>query len=109
MTAPLAYLNGQFIPGPLCVPVSDTGFVVGATVTDLVRTFLGRLYRFDDHLDRFRQSCWLCRVPLSASDDELRAAAARLVGDPAQEHALVLLATPGPLGHYAGIPKSGDD
>jgi branched-subunit amino acid aminotransferase/4-amino-4-deoxychorismate lyase len=109
MTQPLAYRNGQFITGPLTVSAADAGFVFGATVTDLVRTFNHKLFRFDDHLARFRQSCRSCSVPLPTGDDELRTAADRLVDHDttSNELALVLLATPGPLGHYAGLPESG--
>jgi branched-subunit amino acid aminotransferase/4-amino-4-deoxychorismate lyase len=137
MTQPLAYCNGQFVTGALSVPVSDAGFVCGATVTDLVRTFRHKLFRLDDHLVRFRQSCRHCCVPLLIDDAELKAAAERLIEHYAgllpgarslllrdergevvgrftanetgffPDLTLVLLATPGPLGHYAGLPESG--
>jgi branched-chain amino acid aminotransferase len=109
MTQPLAYRNGQFIPGPLAIPISDAGFVFGATVTDLVRTFNHTLFRLDDHLARFRASCGLCRVPLPIGDDELRTAAHRLVDHDtsSNELALVMLATPGLIGRYAGSSESG--
>jgi branched-chain amino acid aminotransferase len=109
MTQPLAYRNGQLITGPLAVPVADAGFVFGATVTDLVRTFQRKLFRFDDHLARFRASCEWCWIPLPIDDEELRTAAKRLVDHDtaSKELALVMLATPGPIGHYAGLPESG--
>src|SRR5262245_12815895 len=98
----LAYLNGQFVPlAQLAIPVSDAGFVFGATATDFVRTFRGKLFRLSDHIERFRQSCELCRIPLTATDGELTAAAAKLVESngrsSAGELALILFATPGPL------------
>ena len=109
MTQPLVYVNGQFTPGPLAVIAADAGFVFGATVTDLVRTFNRKLYRLDDHLARFLASCNLCRVPLPIGDEDLCAAAKRLVDHDTEsrELALVLLATPGPIGHYAGSAESG--
>jgi branched-chain amino acid aminotransferase len=104
------YVNGQFLPGPLVLPSRDAGFVFGATVTDLCRTFRHKLFRLDDHLARFRQSCRLCRVPLPISDHELRLDAEKLVEHNAAllppaggDLALVLLATPGPIGYYAGL------
>ena len=54
----LAPLNGQFLPqsrGTLAL--NDAGFVFGATVTDLCRTFAHRPYRLADHLARFAVSC----------------------------------------------------
>jgi len=109
MTAPIAYLNGRFIPfAELTLPVWDAGFVFGATVTDLVRTFRGKPFQLDDHIARFRQSCKLCRVSLPVADDELRNGALKLVEHntavlPANnELAIVMFATPGPIGYYAG-------
>jgi branched-subunit amino acid aminotransferase/4-amino-4-deoxychorismate lyase len=116
MTAPIAYLNGRFIPfAELTLPVWDAGFVFGATVTDLVRTFRGKPFRFDDHIARFRQSCRLCRISLAVADDELRKGALKLVEHntallPANtELAIVLFATPGPIGYYAGRAGSPGD
>jgi branched-chain amino acid aminotransferase len=114
MNQPLAYLNGRsLVQGEACLPLHDAGFVWGATVTDLCRTFHHRLFRLSDHLARFRQGCGLARVPQSVPDDELTAIAERLTGHnaallgPEQELALVLFATPGPVGHYAGQSGQG--
>jgi branched-subunit amino acid aminotransferase/4-amino-4-deoxychorismate lyase len=57
MTEPIAFLNGDFLPASaLCVPVYDAGFVLGATVTEQLRTFAGRLFHLDEHLARLRRS-----------------------------------------------------
>jgi branched-chain amino acid aminotransferase len=116
-TQPLAYLNGQFLPQVSAqLSLHDAGFVWGATVTDLCRTFRRRLFRLADHLRRFRESCRLARVPQPLSDEELTSIAERLVEHNAVllgaegELALVLFATPGPIGYYAGLaggPGSG--
>jgi branched-subunit amino acid aminotransferase/4-amino-4-deoxychorismate lyase len=105
MPETLAYLNGQFVPASqLAIPVADAGFVFGAAATEFVRTFRGRLFRLDDHLTRLQQSCELCRIPLRVSEDELRAAAERLVKHNHSEGELahILFATPGPLAHLGG-------
>ncbi len=53
----LAYLNGQFIPeASLAVPFFDAGFVQGVTVAEQVRTFGGKLFRLDRHLERLQRS-----------------------------------------------------
>src|SRR4051794_39428849 len=111
---PLAYLNGRFlVQGEACLPLHDAGFVWGATVTDLCRTFRHRLFRLPDHLARFRQSCQLARVPQLLTDNELTDLAERLIAHNGalltaeQELALVLFATPGPIGHYAGLSGHG--
>jgi len=110
----LAFHNGRFVPSDLAaLPPHDAGVVSGATVTDLVRTFRHRLFRLDDHLTRFRLSCERCRVPLTMADSDLYAAALELVTrnahfvPPDGELGLVLLATPGQLGAYAGVPHDG--
>lgn len=92
------------------MPLHDAGFIWGATVTDLCRTFHHNLFRLDDHLARFRQSCQLARVPQPVLDDELRRVAMELTSRNAalipEDHdlALVMFATPGPIGFYAGEP-----
>jgi branched-chain amino acid aminotransferase len=83
---------------------------MGATVTDLCRTVKHRLYLWDDHLGRFRQSCQLVRIPQEVPDRELTEIAQSLISHNSdlleldQELALVVFATPGEIGYYAGLP-----
>lgn len=114
MTAPLAYLNGRFVPfAEAALPLHDAGFVSGATIVDNARTFRQQLFRWSDHLARFRRDCASCYVPLRATDAELTAAAHELVArnarllPPGGELQLVTFATPGPLGFYVGGGTSG--
>jgi branched-subunit amino acid aminotransferase/4-amino-4-deoxychorismate lyase len=52
-----AYLNGRFVPGTQAsVPISDAGFVLGATVSEQLRTFDGKLFRLEAHLERLAHS-----------------------------------------------------
>lgn len=111
MVSSLAYLNGQFIDADkLCLPVHDAGFVMGATVTDLCRSFGHKLYRWTDHAARFERSCSLARISLAVAGAELNACGRRLVEnnikllDADSDLALVIFATPGPIGYYAGLP-----
>ena len=111
---PIAFLNGRFVPlGELTLSFADAGFVFGATVTDFCRTYRHRLFRWPDHLARFRHDCGACRVPLTHPDAELTAAAERLVSHNAalipesDDLALVTFATPGPLGYLTGTPETG--
>src|SRR4051812_27163681 len=116
MPEPLAYLNGRYLPqSQAALTLHDAGFVFGATVTDLARTFRRQPFRLADHIARFRRSCTLCRVPLPPDDAELKEIAERLIDHNAgllaagQELALVLFATPGPIGYYLGQPGSPGD
>jgi branched-chain amino acid aminotransferase len=111
MSAPLAYLDGKLIPrDDARLPIHDAGLVFGAAVTDFCRTFGHRLYRWPDHLARFRHDCAECFIPLPVDDHALTAIACDLVTHntrliaPQQELALICFATPGPYGFYAGSP-----
>ncbi len=114
MTAPLAYLNGRFVPFTEAgLPLHDAGFVSGATIVDNARTFRHRLFRWTDHLARFRRDCAACYVPLEASDEQLTTTAEELVAHnakllpPGGELQLVTFATPGALGFYQGEARIG--
>jgi branched-chain amino acid aminotransferase len=100
----LAYRNGRFLPfADVGLSPHDAGFVWGATVVDNCRTYNGTLFRWRDHLVRFRRDCAACYVPLTATDQELTAAAETLVAanrGNGEVH-VVTFATPGPLGFYA--------
>jgi len=106
---PLVYLdNACRARRETGLALNDAGFVLGVTVTDLCRTFRQRLFRLDDHLQRFRQSCVLAHVPQLKSDAELTDIAERLVAHnsavrpPTHDLALVMFATPGRIGYYPG-------
>ncbi len=107
----ILYLNGRFLPASqAALPLTDAGFIWGATVTDRLRTFRQKLFRLDDHLQRFRSSCERAFIPQPLSDDqlasiagELIAATARQLG-PDAELSLVIFATPGDA---AGNPTLG--
>lgn len=114
MTTPLAYLSGRYLPQDEArLPLHDAGFVWGATITDLCRTFRHRLFRLSDHLARFRNSCKLARVPVLHTDEELTDIAENLIEKNARrigvedDLALVMFATPGPIGYYLGQKEQG--
>jgi branched-chain amino acid aminotransferase len=114
MNAPLAYLHGRLMPfAEATLPLHDAGFVSGATVVDNARTFRQRLFRWNEHLERFRRDCEACFVPIDATDAHLTSTAEELVAHnasllpPGGELQLVTFATPGPLGFYLGEADSG--
>lgn len=109
MAEALAYLHERFLPqSQAALPLHDAGFVLGATVTDLCRTFRHRLYRWDDHLARFRRSCRSAEIHIPLGDADIKARAEELVAhnakllNPEHDLALVMFATPGPVGYYLG-------
>lgn len=118
-----AWLDGRFLArGEFAVPAGDAGFVMGATVTEQLRTFRGRLFLPAPHLERLRRS--LALIGLSpASDIEVIAAAAEAIaahnhallpaaaGDPPPDLGLVIFVTAGDLaaqhGGQSGSPRVG--
>ena len=53
----VAWVDGRFVPpAEAVIPVGDAGFVFGATVTEQLRSFGGRLFLPVGHAARFRRS-----------------------------------------------------
>lgn len=108
MPEPLAYLNGRFLPAAqAAVPVYDAGFVLGATVSEQLRTFGGRLFRLDEHLARLERSltivgvgCGLTRSALADAAQELVARNHPLLAD-GDDLGLAIFVTPGPYATLA--------
>ncbi|MCI0642819.1 MAG: aminotransferase class IV [Gemmataceae bacterium] len=116
MDEPIVFFHGQFLPqSQASLPLNDAGFVWGATVTDLCRTFHHKLYRWPDHLARFRQSCRLADIEVRCTDAQITESAVALTVQNSklltsgQELCLVLFATPGPVGYYLGEPGGAGD
>ena len=104
-----AYVNGRFVPfTEAALPLDDPGVVWGAIITDRFRTFRGVLFQVREHIDRFRRSCELARVPLEATTSQLCGAAAELVrrNYSGNDLSVIFLATPGPtlIVHTVPLP-----
>lgn len=115
MTEPLAYLKGEFVPASKCVlPMYDLGIVIGAAVTDFLRTFHQDPYRMDDHIQRFYRSCKYARIEPPVDISESMAISERLLSEnsplaPGQELGLIFYMTAGENSVYAGaagLPRS---
>lgn len=111
---PIAYLNGQFIPATECkLPVFDTGIVIGAAVTDFLRTFNGKPYRMEDHVRRFYRSCKYAYIAPPVPIEESHEISRRILAHnaalaPGRELGLVYYMTAGENSVYAGaagMPK----
>ena len=108
MTEPIAYLNGRFIPACECkLPIYDTGIVIGAAVTDFLRTFNHRPYRMEDHVRRFYRSCKYAYLDPPITREETMAVSERLIKHnadltPEHELGLVYYMTAGENPIYAG-------
>ncbi len=68
----LGYLNGQLDPASqLQLSVFDQGIVHGFAVTEMLRTFCGKLYELEAHLKRLKNSARLSSIPLRLSGAEI--------------------------------------
>ncbi len=107
MSEPIAYFGGQLIPASQAVvPVFDAGFVLGATVTEQLRTFHGELFRMPEHLARLGHSLEIAGMRPNEGLSDLAEISHRLVAhnrgllDPDDGLGLSIFITPGP---YAAL------
>ena len=102
MNEPFAFLNGQWIPASAAaVPVGDAGFVLGIAVAEQLRTFAGKLFRLDGHLDRLAHSLEIVGVDPGMPLDQLGRIGEELVSrnnpllPPGGDLGLSMVVTPG--------------
>ncbi|MGE0757098.1 MAG: aminotransferase class IV [Pirellulaceae bacterium] len=113
MSEAFCYWNGRLMPArELQVAPWDLGFVQGVTVAEQLRTFCGKLFRVEKHLDRLRDSLQTIGVEPQPALDELGKIAADLAArnhrllDEGDDLGLSLFCTPGP--YRAFIPQGVD-
>ena len=108
MPEPIAYLKGEYIPASQCVlPIYDLGIVIGAAVTDFLRTFDQQPFRLEDHVRRFYRSCKYARISPPVDLEESMSISMRLLTEnskllPGRELGLVYYMTAGENTVYAG-------
>jgi branched-subunit amino acid aminotransferase/4-amino-4-deoxychorismate lyase len=105
-----AWADGRLIPrGDLAVAVGDAGFVLGATVTEQLRTFNGRLFLPDEHRLRLAESLAAVGIRPPVPLEAVFAAAQDLA---AHNHAVLAAASGherGPEGAADRGPDTGPD
>ncbi len=99
---PQAYLNGRWLPhSQATISLADAGFVQGTTVAEQLRTFGGKLFRLDEHLQRLQHSLAIVDVDPGVTGQQLAEIAQQLAAinyamiDPADDLGLAILVTPG--------------
>src|SRR5262249_22747562 len=109
MTEPLVYLNGNMVPASEAhLAIYDAGIVLGATVTEMTRTFHKRLFRLDDHLERLFRSLRYTRMNIGLSQSQLAGISQELVAHNVRlledwgELGLIHFVTAGEYPTYAG-------
>jgi branched-chain amino acid aminotransferase len=105
----IAYYKGKFIPAEECrLAIYDTGIVIGAAVTDFLRTFNHKPYRLEDHVERFYRSCRYACIEPPVSVRETMDISLRILEHnsslirPGEELGLVYYITAGENAVYAG-------
>ena len=67
----VAFVNGHIVPeSEAVVSIRDRGFLQGDAVFDTTRTFGGRIFRLDEHLDRFFSSLKYMRINPGLTKDD---------------------------------------
>lgn len=97
----LSYWNGELIPSDgLSVSVFDIGFLQGVTVSEQLRTFGGRLFQLDEHMQRLKHSLQIIGV-VNLNLDALQHEAQTLAShnhsllEPGDDLGLTIFVTPG--------------
>ena len=110
MTEPLVYLNGRLVPASQAhLAIYDTGVVLGATVTEMTRTFQHRPWRLGEHLDRLLRSLRYTRMDIGLSKEQLADISEELVEhnagliDATAELGVIQFVTAGEYPTYAGM------
>lgn len=108
MSQPLAFWNGSLVPvDSVAIGLSDAGFVQGATVAEQVRTFGGRPFRLEEHLNRLARSLEIVGVDPGLSLAQMAEVAEQVVAhnyelnDPRHELGLAIFVTPGAYASFA--------
>lgn len=105
MDAPWAYYNGEWIPTrELRIGVDDLGFLLGATVTERLRTFRGQVFRLEEHMRRLQRSLEIVGLDFVAISSQVAAAIGEFVSrngeqiDKDDDWSIVAFVTPGVAG-----------
>ena len=70
----IAYVNGEFLSeSEAKISINDRGFIYGDAVFDTARTFNGKIFFLDDHIDRLFESCkYLDINPLLSKEEYIK-------------------------------------
>lgn len=108
---PLVFLKDRMAPASeASIAIYDAGIILGATVTDMTRTFHHEPFRLEDHIDRFLRSARYTRIQPPFGRDRMEEISRELVRHnaklirPEQELSLVHFMTAGEIASYSALP-----
>jgi branched-subunit amino acid aminotransferase/4-amino-4-deoxychorismate lyase len=109
MNEPVVFLNTGFLPASQAkLNIYDLGIVLGATLTEMTRTFRHKPYRAMDHVARLYRSLKYAGIALPLSSEEMLAKTNELAETnckllrPDEDLGIVHFVTPGENALYAG-------
>jgi branched-chain amino acid aminotransferase len=109
MTEPLVYLNDRFLPASQAkLNIYDLGIVLGATLTEMTRTFRHEAFRAGDHIGRLYRSLKYSGIAVPLSPEEMLEKTRELCTEncrrlqPHEDLGIVHFVTPGENALYAG-------
>ena len=103
--ADYAYINGRVVQSAEAVlSVSDRAVLYGESLFESLRTFSGRAFLLDQHIERLRKGLVVLGLTLRESDDDLREALERVVSANGPGDQRVRITVTG--GHGAGLVTS---
>jgi len=109
MIEPVVYLNDHFVPASQAhLNIYDLGIVLGATLTEMTRTFGHEPFRLEEHIRRILRSCKYAGIELDLDYGELVECTQSLIDKnrkligPEQDLGVVHFVTPGENPAYAG-------
>ena len=72
MSEPVVYLNDGFVPASQAhINIYDLGIVLGATLTEMTRTFRHEPFRLEEHMRRLLRSCKYAGIELALDHEGL--------------------------------------
>lgn len=109
MLEPIVFLNDRFVPASqAAINIYDLGIVLGATLTEMTRTFRQTPFRLEDHIARLYRSCRYASMTPSLTADQMLDKTVELIEqnarglDARDELGIVHFITPGENRIYAG-------
>jgi branched-chain amino acid aminotransferase len=107
---PVAYFRDRIVPSSQAkLSIYDLGIVMGATISDMARTYRHRPFRLEDHLIRFYESCKYARIQPKLSKAQAQEVTLEILDHnlrgirPKEDLAIVYFVTPGENPVYAGV------
>lgn len=109
MTEPVVFLTGKFLPASQAkLNIFDLGIVLGATFTEMTRTFRHEPFRLEEHIERLYRSAKYGGIELPHTPEEMLGITRRVVEtncgliDAGIDLGIVHFITPGENLIYAG-------